>query len=160
MVPWRRGAGKPLPFIWIVLEFINFFLYSYSFVIPCWGNELTLKSQWLSNVFSLIFTYIQCQLVTGAGWGFEFTVTQGFWPAETPLSSILIHAIDKMGFRRPFSFQCFALVKTCVILWPEQVMRFHLTVKRLGSIRGHETTGKLTVFALCIPDISLLSERN
>ena len=88
-------AGKPLPFIWIVLEFINFFLYSYSFVITRWGNELTLKSQWLSNVFSLIITYIQCQLVTGAGWGFESTVTQGFWLAEAPLSYILIYAIDK-----------------------------------------------------------------
>lgn len=154
-------AGKPLPFIWLDLEFFNFFLYSYSFVITWWGNELTPKSQWVSYVFSLIMTYMQCQLVTGAGWGFEFTVTQGLWLAEAPLSYILIHEIDKTGFRCPSSFQCFALVKTCVIL----VARTNHVVppnckKTQKYKRGHEITGKLTDSTLCVPDIYLLSERN
>ena len=129
-------AGKPLPFIWIVLELINFFLYSYSFVVTCWGNELTLKFQWLSNVFSLIITYIQCQLVTGAGWGFEFTVTQGFWLAEAPLSYILIHAIDKTGFRRPSGFKGFALVKNWVILLARTSHVVPPNCKKTGEYKG------------------------
>lgn len=72
-----------------------------------------------------------------------------------------MHAIDKTGFRRPFSFQCFALVKTCVILVARISHVVPANCKKTGKYkRGHEITGKLTDFALCVPDIYLLSERN